>query len=96
MNSTNRIVKRFSAVGPTSTRIKKVASEQVVLYLRALLVALASSRLRVGPVLSMCACLAQVPLHDRVSRSIRSTRVPVSSLTVAMSVGCPVAVSVSR
>ena len=29
--STNSIVKRFSAVGPTSTRIKRMAFEQVVL-----------------------------------------------------------------
>ena len=34
INSTNRIVKCFSAVGPTSTRIKRMAFEQVVLYLR--------------------------------------------------------------
>ena len=34
INSTNHIVKRFSAVGPTSTRIKRMAFEQVVLYLR--------------------------------------------------------------
>ena len=34
INSTNRIVKRFSAVGPTSTRIKRMSFEQVVIYLR--------------------------------------------------------------
>ena len=34
INSTNCIVKRFSAVCPTSTRIKRMAFEQVVLYLR--------------------------------------------------------------
>ena len=34
INSTNCIVKRFSAVGPTPTSIKRMAFEQVVLYLR--------------------------------------------------------------
>ena len=33
INPTNSLVKRFSAVGPTSTRIKRMAFEQVVLYL---------------------------------------------------------------
>ena len=34
VNSPGSIVRRFSAVGPTSTRIKRMAIEQVVLYLR--------------------------------------------------------------
>ena len=34
VNSTGRLVKRFSAVGPTSTRIKRMPYDEVVVYLR--------------------------------------------------------------
>ena len=34
VNSTGRLVKRFSAVGPTSTRIKRMPFDEVVSYLR--------------------------------------------------------------
>ena len=34
MNSTGRLVKRFSALGPTSTRIKRMPFDEVVSYLR--------------------------------------------------------------
>ena len=34
VNSTGRLVKRISAVGPTSTRIKRMPFDEVVSYLR--------------------------------------------------------------